>query len=92
MASNNKVVKVVLTMPIFNDDCFLSAFVHSPKLTVSHENEEIRIIDENGVAHKAVINSCPDKFNSIDIKEFMKIRHKIKKVEEVNASAGTSSD
>ena len=79
MASGN--TKVVLTMSIFKDDFFLSAFVHCP-LTVSRENEEIRLIDENGVTHKAVINSCPDKFNTIDIREFMKIFLKIKKLEE----------
>lgn len=79
MASENK---VVLTMSIFTDDCFLSAFVHCPMLTVSRENEEIRLVDENGVGHKAVINSCPENFNTIDIKEFMKIFVKIKKLEE----------
>ena len=73
--------KVLLLMPVFND-CSLSCFVHcSFPLQPAHENEEIILVDCNGVGHKAFINTCPQNARTIDIKKFMNIFGKINRIE-----------
>ena len=75
--------KVLLTMPIFKNNVMISSFVHcSSELKIAHENEEIRVVDCNGVAHRAFIHSCPQTVDTIDIKEFMKIFGKIHRIDD----------
>ena len=73
--------RVLLLMPVFND-CSLSCFVHcSFPLQPAHENEEIILVDCNGVGHKAFINTCPPNVPTICIKKFMNIFGKINRIE-----------
>ena len=72
--------KILLSIQVCTD-CILSCFVNcTPLLTQSYENEEIVIVDLNGVKHKAIINFCPENVKTIDILDFMNIFVKISKI------------
>ena len=73
--------KVFLSMPVFTN-CTISSFVHCPPgLLPARENEEILIVDNDGVGHKAFVNACPQNVNAIDIKDFMNIFYKINRID-----------
>ena len=69
--------KVLLSMEVFTN-CTLKCSVScTSQLIPKHENEEILIVDYNGVAHKAIVNFCPENVKTIDITEFINIFVKI---------------
>ena len=63
--------KVLLSMKVFNN-CTLKCCVScTSQLIPKHENEEILIVDYNGVAHKAIVNFCPKNVKPVHITEFI---------------------
>ena len=72
--------KVMLSMEVFNE-CLFTSFVHCPfELIPAHDHEEIIMVDNNGVGHKAFISACPGNVQSMDIGEFMDIYVKINRI------------
>ena len=75
--------KVMLTMPVLTN-CIISCFVHCPPdIIPAQENEEILVVDYDGVGHRAYVNVCPRDVNTIDIRDFINIIGKINRIENV---------
>ena len=72
--------KIMMTMKCLNN-CTLTCYVHcATELVVTQPNEEILVVDFDGVAHEAIINFCPTNANTIDIRDFMNLFMKINRM------------